>query len=110
LALRAQHSVIIDAVYDNERHRREIEVLADALRIPLLGLWLRADAATLMTRVARRRNNASDAPEVVQRQLATNVGPLSARWNTRDAGTNATQTLHKAMSVLGLNRNNDALP
>jgi aminoglycoside phosphotransferase family enzyme/predicted kinase len=98
--LRAQHSVIIDAVYDNERHRREIEVLADSLQITLLGLWLRADAATLLTRVASRHNDASDAtPEIVQRQLATDVGPLSARWTTLDAGTSATQTLLAAITL-----------
>jgi hypothetical protein len=108
LALRAEHSVIIDAVYDDESHRREIEVLADALRLPLLGLWLRADAATLLTRVATRHNDASDAtPEVVQRQLACDVGPLSARWITLDAGNNATQTLDKAISAIGVNSNND---
>ena len=101
--LRAQHSVIIDAVYDNERHRREIEVLANSVQIPLLGLWLRADAAMLLTRVATRHNDASDAtPEVVQRQLVTDVGPLSARWATLDAGTKTTETLQAAMLAIGV--------
>ena len=105
-ALRAQHSVIIDAVYDNEGHRREIEILADSLQTPLLGLWLRADAATLMARVAARHNDASDAtPEVVQRQLIEDVGALSARWAPLDAGNNATEAFEAAMSVIGVKRN-----
>ena len=102
-ALHAQHSVIIDAVYDNEGHRREIEILADSLQTPLLGLWLRADAATLMARVAARHNDASDAtPEVVQRQLSEDVGALSAQWVPLDAGDNATETFQAAMSVIGV--------
>jgi uncharacterized protein len=97
--------VIIDAVYDNERTRREIEVLADSLQTPLVGLWLHADAATFLTRVAGRHNDASDAtPEVVQRQLATDVGHLSARWTTVDARSSATETLRAAMSVIGVKR------
>ena len=101
-ALRAQHSVIIDAVYDNESDRRDIAALADSLQTHLLGLWLQADAATLVARVAARQNDGSDAtPEVVQRQLATDVGPPSARWITLDAGTSATETLQAAMSVIG---------
>jgi uncharacterized protein len=104
--LRAEHSVIIDAVYDKEEQRREIEALAGSLNTPLLGLWLRADAATLMARVAARHNDASDAtPDVVQRQLTAGVGPLSARWTPLDAGNNATETLEAAMSAIGANRN-----
>jgi predicted kinase len=105
-ALQAQHSVIIDAVYDNEGHRREIEALANSLQTPLFGLWLRADAATLMARVAARHNDASDAtPEVVQRQLSEDIGALSARWAPLDAGNNATETFEAAMSVIGVKQN-----
>ena len=105
-ALTAKHSVIIDAVYDEERQRREIEALADSLQIPLFGLWLRADAATLMARVAARHNDASDAtPAVVQRQLTAEIGPLSARWAPLDAGNNAPETLAAAMSVIGVKSN-----
>jgi uncharacterized protein len=105
-ALQAQHSVIIDAVYDNEGHRREIEALANSLQTPLFGLWLRANAATLMARVAARHNDASDAtPEVVQRQLSEDIGALSARWAPLDAGNNATETFEAAMSVIGVKRN-----
>jgi uncharacterized protein len=105
-ALQAQHSVIIDAVYENAGHRREIEVLADSLQTPLRGLWLRADAATLMSRVAARHNDASDAtPEVVQRQLTEDVGALSPRWVPLGAGNDATATFEAAMAVIGVKRN-----
>jgi uncharacterized protein len=101
--LAAKHTVIIDAVYDREERRREIEALAGSMRIPLLGLWLRADAATLMARVAARRNDASDAtPEVVQHQLAAEIGALSAPWVPLDAGHDATETLATAMAAIGV--------
>lgn len=105
-ALTANHTVVIDAVYDNEARRREIETLAGSMRIPLLGLWLRADAATLMARVAARRNDASDAtPAVVQHQLAVEIGALSAPWVPLDAGHDATETLATAMAAIGVETN-----
>ena len=104
-ALRAEHTVIIDAVYDKEQQRHEVEALARSLHIPLLGLWLRADAATLLARVAARHNDASDAtPAVVQRQLTAEIGPLSARWVPLDAGNTATETLAAALSVIGVTK------
>jgi predicted kinase len=97
--------VIIDAVYDNERDRQDIETLANSLQMPLLGLWLRADTGTLLARVAARKHDASDAtPEVVQRQLATDIGLLSARWTTLDAETTANDTLQAALAVIGVER------
>ena len=101
--LSAQHGVIIDAVYDHERDRQEVEALAQALHVPLRGLWLEADAATLLARVARRQHDASDAtPDVVAAQLASHIGQLSDRWTTLDARQDATQLLQAAMSVVGL--------
>jgi len=105
-ALSADQAVIIDAVYDNEEQRRAIEALAGSLHIPFLGLWLRADQATLIARVAARRDDASDAtPDVVQRQLIAEIGPLSARWAALDAGNNVTETLEAAMSAIGVKKN-----
>ena len=101
-ALRARHAVVLDAVYDSESERREIENLADSLNIPVHGLWLHADATTLIARVVARRGDASDAtPDVVRHQLAAAIGCLSARWHCLDAGSNATDTLRAARSAIG---------
>jgi aminoglycoside phosphotransferase family enzyme/predicted kinase len=102
-ALRAQHAVVLDAVYDSESERREIENLADSLNMPMHGLWLHADATTLIARVEARRGDASDAtPDVVRQQLGVATGCLSARWQRLDAGSNAPDTLRAAMSAIGL--------
>lgn len=101
--LRAQHSVVLDAVYDTEAHRREIEDLADSLNVPMHGLWLHADAATLIARVEGRRGDASDATaDVVRHQLADNIGRLSVRWRSLDAGGNEDGSLQAAISAIGL--------
>jgi aminoglycoside phosphotransferase family enzyme/predicted kinase len=102
-ALRAHHAVVVDAVYDSENERREIEDLAGSLAVPMHGLWLHAEAATLMARVEARRDDASDAtPDVVRHQLARDIGRLSARWRSLDAGSDATDTLRAARSAIGL--------
>jgi predicted kinase len=99
--LRAQHAVILDAVYDSEPERREVEDLANSLGVPLHGLWLQADAATLIARVEARRGDASDAtPDVVRHQLAADIGPLSPRWHRLDAGSSAGDTLRAATSII----------
>jgi predicted kinase len=102
-ALRARHAVILDAVYDSESERREIENLADTLNIPMHGLWLHADPTTLIARMETRRGDASDAtPDVVRHQLAAAIGCLSARWHSLDAGSNAMDTLRAAISAIAL--------
>jgi aminoglycoside phosphotransferase family enzyme/predicted kinase len=101
--LRAQHSVIIDAVYKEERDRREVEDLACSLNIPLHRLWLRADASTLIARVAVRRRDASDAtPDVVRAQIASDTGDLSEQWNVLNAAKSPAETLRAAMLAAGL--------
>jgi aminoglycoside phosphotransferase family enzyme/predicted kinase len=102
-ALRAHHAVVLDAVYDSEHERREIEDLARSLEVPMRGLWLHADAATLVARVEARHGDASDAtPQVVRQQLAGCIGGLSAQWHRLDAGGDPADTLRAARSILGL--------
>lgn len=102
IALEAQHSVIVDAVYDNESDRSEIGKLAQSFDIPLRGLWLHAELAALVARVKARRDDASDAtPDVVRRQLAAGMVHLSRHWTTLDAGKSPTDTAHAAMAAIG---------
>ena len=103
LILEAHQSVVIDAVYDRESDRQEVEQLARSLRVPFRAVWLHADAQQLLARIAAHQHDASDAtPRVVQAQLASSIGKLSDRWTLLDAGGNAAQTLHAAMTAFGL--------
>lgn len=103
IALEAHHCVIIDAVYDHESDRREVETLALDLGLQFRGIWLRADANELLSRVAARRNDASDAtPDVVRMQLGAQIGELSEAWAPLDTAGKVDRTLHAAMTVLML--------
>lgn len=103
MALSAGASVVVDAVYAEERERRDIEVAAANAGISFRGLWLTADREKLMARVAARRNDASDAtPDTVATQLQSEVGSMSPAWTVIDAGSAARDTLRLASSYLGL--------
>jgi aminoglycoside phosphotransferase family enzyme len=103
LVLQAGHSVIVDAVYTEAEQRLAIEAAAATLGLPFHGLWLGADAETLLSRVGRRSSDASDATtETVRLQLRTGPGHLSPAWIKVHAGGTAGETLRIAASVLGL--------
>jgi aminoglycoside phosphotransferase family enzyme/predicted kinase len=103
VALSARASVIVDAVYAQERQRRDIEAAAAKAGISFRGLWLTADREKLMARVAARRNDASDAtPDTVATQLQPEVGAMSPAWSVIDAGSAPSDTLRLASSYLGL--------
>jgi aminoglycoside phosphotransferase family enzyme/predicted kinase len=103
LVLATGHSVVVDAVYAAAEERRSLEAVAAALGVPFRGFWLKADPEKLISRVAARRNDASDAtPEVVQTQLRFDAGALSPAWTMIDAGGTAEETLGLASSALGL--------
>lgn len=102
MILAANHSVIVDAVYDAERDRDEIEAVARTLGVPFCAFWLQADPHKLLARVAARHNDASDAtPRVVQAQLGLHIGRLSPAWKPLDAGASAQETARLAMALAG---------
>jgi predicted kinase len=71
--------------------------------VSMQGLWLRADPAIAIARVAARQGDASDAtPNVVQAQFARGVGPLSGQWILLDASTDTTTTLQAALAAMRL--------
>jgi uncharacterized protein len=77
-ALRAGHSVIVDAVFAAPQERSAVEHLARRLGVMFQGLWLEAPPGVLRDRVTQRRDDASDATaEVVDRQLAIDTGNIS---------------------------------
>ena len=84
LALRAGHSVIVDAVHARENDRRAVEQVAAAASVPFIGLWLDAPERVLTDRAAQRRNDPSDADAaVIHAQRAGATGNL--RWEHLDA-------------------------
>jgi uncharacterized protein len=103
--LRANHSVIVDAVYADERDRNQIEAMADALGVAFRGFWLEADPRRLVARVAARHDDASDAtPDVVQAQLGAGTKPLSRRWRALNTDGGAEQSFDLASSAVSLKR------
>lgn len=100
-ALRAGHSVVLDAVHGTPGERQAVEALAAALRIPFTGLWLTAAPKTLEDRVTARRGDASDADAiVVGAQLRRGAGSIT--WQHLDAGASRARTLDLAVAALGL--------
>jgi hypothetical protein len=101
--LKAGQAVIVDAVYAEEEERRAIEAAAAELRVPFRGLWLTADADTLLARVKERSQDASDATvATVAKQLRSERGPLSQAWIEVEAGETPHDTLAIAASALAL--------
>ncbi len=84
VAVRAGHSVIVDAVFADPLERAAIAEVARAAGVPFTGLWLQARPEVLAARLQRRRADASDAtPSVLRQQLFQGVGPVS--WHHVDA-------------------------
>ncbi|MBE9605903.1 AAA family ATPase [Acetobacteraceae bacterium H6797] len=84
-ALRAGHSVVVDAVFLQPDRRAEIEVLARENKARFDGIWLSAPLEVLEQRVANRHGDASDADVSVLRQASkADPGPLSP-WKVIDA-------------------------
>lgn len=93
-ALKAGHSVILDAVFAREEEREAAEELAGSANARFTGLWLAADPAILKSRVTRRSGDASDADAaVVEKQLGYKPGEI--HWNKVDVSGNvaASETL-----------------
>lgn len=96
------HSVIVDAVFAEPEVRQAIEALARDVGVPFHGIWLEADAETLLNRVGARRNDASDAtPEVVRAQLRSDPGPFSPEWTVVDARGSLVETLAHVRFAIG---------
>jgi uncharacterized protein len=75
--LRGGHSVVVDAVFARPADREAIERVAAAESVPFIGLWLDASDSVLVSRVAQRRNDPSDADAgVVHLQRTQETGAV----------------------------------
>ena len=79
-ALRAGHSVVLDAVFDKPAERQSAEALAHKVGVPFDGLWLEVPKAVAQARVTDRKGDASDATAaVVERQFDQDLGEITWR-------------------------------
>jgi aminoglycoside phosphotransferase family enzyme/predicted kinase len=102
LALAAGHSVVADAVFPTPVARSAIAAVAGEVGVPFQGVWLTAEPAQLASRLAARRNDASDAtPEHLATQLARDAGDLAPDWTRVDAGGTTEATRTSVLSALG---------
>ena len=85
--------------------RQAIQALAKDVGVPFHGIWLEVDPERLLSRVAARRNEASDAtPEVVSGQLRSDPGPFSKEWKPIDAGGTQAETVGGARAAMGVGK------
>ena len=100
-ALKAGHSVILDAVFAREEERAAAEDLAGSAKAGFTGLWLVAAPAILKSRVTGRRGDASDADAVVvEKQLGYQPGEI--RWKKADVSGSVTASETLVRQILQL--------
>ena len=98
-ALKAGHSVVMDATWLQETNRKALQNLACQTGTKFTGLWLSADTQALEARVAARKNDASDADvTVVRKQVKTLNAPR--HWMVIDAASDPAHTLAQAVDAL----------
>jgi hypothetical protein len=92
-------SVIVDAVHGREDERRELATAAARAGVRFDGLWLEATEETLLSRVAHRRGDASDADAaIVRRQLEQDFGAID--WTRVDAGNDTAAVAERIARAL----------
>jgi uncharacterized protein len=95
----AGHSAIVDGVFADARERVEIAAAAQAESVRFHGLFLTADLAARLARIAARRHDASDATaDVVRSQESYDLGALD--WTRIDAAGTPAQTLAAARAAV----------
>ena len=98
-ALRAGHSVIIDAVLARPSDRAAVEAVAMAASVPCVGIWLDSPSDLLITRTESRGPDASDADaHAVRLQLQQEPGPIP--WHRLDASRDSERVLESARALL----------
>ena len=98
-ALAAGQSAIVDAVFARSQERIVAERSAAVLGVPFRGIFLEADLATRVARIAARESDASDADAAVARaQEDYDLGPLD--WRRVDASGTPDETLMRAKAAI----------
>jgi aminoglycoside phosphotransferase family enzyme/predicted kinase len=98
--LAAGYSAIADAVFGRPQEQAQIRAAADAAGVRFDGLWLEGPGAVLSDRIARRRDDASDATaQVLQAQLRSVARP--ADWQKLDAALPRKEAVQQATRAMG---------
>ncbi len=99
-ALRAGHSVILDAVHGQPSERAAASAIAAEAGAEFVGIWLIAPEETLVARVESREADASDAgTAVVRKQLGFDTGEIA--WALIDASGTPDEVRQRAEALLG---------
>ena len=99
LALRAGHSVVIDAVHSHAREREAAARLAADLGVAFAGLWLDAPLALRLRRIGVRASDASDADaRIVAMQRAAPLAETG--WSALDASGDLASLIEAARGRL----------
>ena len=91
--------VVLDAAYLQEAERAEIARNAGRRGIRFVGLFLTADLDTRLSRIGRRKNDASDATKDVALKQET-FATGAVEWHIIDASGTPEQSLRSARTVL----------
>jgi aminoglycoside phosphotransferase family enzyme/predicted kinase len=92
-------SVVLDAAYLQEAERTDIAGRAAGCGVRFTGLFLTADLATRLARIARRTGDASDATgDVALKQETIAIGAVD--WHIIDASGTPEQSLRNALASL----------
>ena len=97
--VRSGYTAIADAVFAETADRDALEHVARAAGVPFTGLWLEAQVPVLLSRVAGRPPDVSDAGiEVIWRQLAYRLDSL--RWHRLDASRTRQQVCDNVCRII----------
>ncbi len=99
--LAAGHSAVADAVFARPDQRAAIEAVAARAGVRFDGLWLDAPPDLAAARILGRKANVSDAtPEVLQRQLAYDLGAIT--WSRIDSSPPKEESLAAGRAAIGV--------
>jgi aminoglycoside phosphotransferase family enzyme/predicted kinase len=98
-ALRAGHSVVLDAVFGTAWERQEAAATAATAGVPFQAFWLDAPRDTMRARIAQRRGDVSDATvAVLESQLRMDVTAME--WPRIDAADGAEAVARRLMQSI----------
>ncbi|HEX4894236.1 MAG TPA: AAA family ATPase, partial [Hyphomicrobiaceae bacterium] len=98
-ALKAGHSVVVDAVFADADQRTAVEDVARQSGARFEALWLTVTPDTAASRIRMRRGDASDAtPEVAKAQMERGAGTVTWQHLATDAG--ADPTFQRAQALI----------
>ena len=98
--VRGGYTAIADAVFARSADRNAIQHVATAAGVPFAGLWLEAPESVLISRVAGRGPDVSDAGvDVIRQQLATRLESL--HWQRLDGSGTRAQVSEAAAAIVG---------